>query len=170
MKSQYVRDQLRPLFPDQAAYDKFVDAVTNERTMFGTRQQVLGGSQTAARHAEDGSSILPAGASHAAHAVMHAKNGNVLGTLARAAAAVKERTHRPNPELDAAIARLLTGQTGASDGAGNALIRMASKKLPHTQNALAKLGRQLAPYAAAGAAPYGAAAGQNALAALAGGQ
>jgi hypothetical protein len=48
-----VQQQLRPLFGQQADYDKFVNSVMAERQMFQTKTPVMGGSQTATRIAED---------------------------------------------------------------------------------------------------------------------
>jgi hypothetical protein len=50
--NNYRQAQLRAIFPNA---DQLLGAAKNESTMFGTRQAVLGGSQTASRLAQDGS-------------------------------------------------------------------------------------------------------------------
>lgn len=51
--SQAARDQLRPLFPDDASFEKFMTAVNNENLMFTTKAATIGNSATAGRVAED---------------------------------------------------------------------------------------------------------------------
>ena len=105
--------------------------------MFGTRFQVLGGSQTAARMAEDGTPLTEA-AMHAAHGADHAMKGNLLGAISRGLATAKALGKREDPQLNAAIARILTG-TGP--GGGNDLLRRAAAAMPATRNHLASMMR-----------------------------
>src|SRR5260370_40076694 len=51
--NQYTQDQLRGIFPSQAAYQKFIDAATAENRMFQTRFDLLRGSQTGAGVVQD---------------------------------------------------------------------------------------------------------------------
>ena len=51
--SDWKQSQLKPLFPNTDAYNKFIGSVTAENRMFNTRQALIGGSQSAARLAED---------------------------------------------------------------------------------------------------------------------
>jgi hypothetical protein len=59
--SDYTQRQLRPLFDTQDQYDQFINSATAEGRMFGTKQKLIGGSQTAERLAEDTGSEGTAG-------------------------------------------------------------------------------------------------------------
>jgi hypothetical protein len=122
MRSAHIRMQLRPLFKSEEDFGKFVEAVTHEQNMFGTRFQVLGGSQTATRLADDGTPMTEA-AMHAAHGVDHALKGNLLAAIGRGLATAKAMGKREDPKLNAAIARILT-ETGP--GGANELLRRAA--------------------------------------------
>src|SRR5215472_9884393 len=53
IKNDWVRRQLQPIFRSGKDFDEFIDAVTDEMRMYGTKQATLGGPATAARIAED---------------------------------------------------------------------------------------------------------------------
>jgi len=107
INSQYMREQLGPLFESEAAYKRFTDSVTAEGRMFGTRFNALGGSQTAERRAEDTSPEVEAMV-HAARGVVHAKYGNALGMAAAAAKTLRALASRGDPAKNAGIADILS--------------------------------------------------------------
>lgn len=104
--TQYIRDQLRPLFESDAAYDQFINSVLAEQTMYGTKQSVMGGSQTAAREAEDHGPD-PSDLAHGAYAAASALHGGFWpSTFYHGGRALKALgLGKPNPALNAAIAK-----------------------------------------------------------------
>lgn len=107
IKNPWMRDQLRPAFKSDEAFNKFVDAVTAENTMFATRQGVLGGSQTAARVAEDANGVggdLLAKGGKAAARLFH---GDIFGAAKQAWQFYRDIGLRPNPELNEQISKIL---------------------------------------------------------------
>lgn len=146
--NQWTRDQLRPLFSSEADYRKFMDSVGAEARMFGTRYRTLGNSATAGRLAED---QIPETENYVrlARGAMDMAHGNLLGTVHHAARLASNLLARPNPELNAAIAKLLTEPL---NGGGNALRVLQgfpnagiSRPSPVTQLAVPMLLRALAP-------------------------
>lgn len=105
--NQYTQDQLRSIFPSDNAFQKFIDAATAENRMFGTKQAVLGGSQTAARLAEEGEGGSGVGP-NAIQTALDLAHGNVPGAVYAGARTVGGLVNRPDPKLNAEIARLLT--------------------------------------------------------------
>lgn len=133
IRNERNRQQLRPLFDTDEKFDKFVNAVTNERAMFETRRSVLGGSDTARRGAEDATSDLGPFID-AAHGVKHAMSGNALASLSAFMRARRDLGVRSNPKLNLEIARLLTDTTfGQSASPGtNPLQRAPVPQTPST--------------------------------------
>jgi hypothetical protein len=105
IKSEWAKQQLRPLFKSNDEFNRFIDSVTRERQMFETKRQVMGGSQTAERVAEDSRGDLLDTGLAAAEAAGHATSGNAVGTL-RALMRVWSKV-RNDPALNEAIARIL---------------------------------------------------------------
>ena len=127
--NQYTQDQLRSIFPSQAAYQKFIDAATAENRMFNTRFQLLGGSQTAGRMAEDNGAAAGA-TGHAIQAGAAAMEGApVAATLAgvRALGALL-RGGTENPQVNTAATRMLLSSDPATQ-------RMALARILAAQNA-----------------------------------
>jgi hypothetical protein len=155
INSQDMRNQIRPLFDNDADFARFVDSVFAEGRMFGTRFNALGGSQTAARRAEDTSPEIE-GLVHAARGMLHAKTGNAMGVVnalrgvREAAAAARQRKANPG------IADILTtpiDPTGA--GVRDFASHMASppnSALNATRNRLAQLSRAAGPAIGVGVA------------------
>jgi hypothetical protein len=146
--NQYTQNQLRPLFPTSDAYDNFIGAATAENRMFNTRFDLLRGSQTAGRVAED--------AGHASGAMGHAMQGAVaLGEGAPVAATLSGvRALRSlignageSPEVNAAVARMLTSTDPAANRAALASVLAA-------QNAPSRTPMVSLPLAAAMARAY----------------
>lgn len=108
----YVRAQLRPLFENDEAYTRFIDAVKAETTMFQTRGNIVGGTQTAARLAEDAGPDI-GGLAHAAHGVVGAAHGNPMAAFSFARAVDRLRP-KGNPAVNAEIARQTTDPAEAA--------------------------------------------------------
>lgn len=167
INTQYMRRQLRPLFESDTAYDRFMASVQAEARMFGTRFNALGGSQTAARRAEDTSPDLMAMV-HAARGLYQAKTGNPILAGANALRALSSLRDKEQPALMAEIADIL--KTPVAQGAvGDRLrdFKTFMSALPMTRkhmlgNALSDLTRGAGPggglalgSAAAGVVPTG---------------
>lgn len=112
--NDYLKQQLRPLFNDDASYNRFIDSATSESQMFGTKYNMLGNSRSALRLAEqahntEGTGILAPlmegataiGAGGAGGMILGGKAA--LGMLGR----VGQALNRPSPAVDAAAARIL---------------------------------------------------------------
>lgn len=107
VKNPWMRDQLKPYFKTPEDFDAFVDAVTKESKMFGTKFNVLGGSQTAKRAAEDESTenLLSAGGADLA---MQAGTGRWHSAARTALRMWRDRQDRKgNPKLNEQISRIL---------------------------------------------------------------
>jgi hypothetical protein len=107
VKNPWMRDQLKPYFKTPEDFDSFVDAVTKESKMFGTKFDVLGGSQTAKRAAEDESTenLLSAGGADLA---MQAGTGRWHSAARTALRMWRDRQdRRGNPKLNEQISRIL---------------------------------------------------------------
>lgn len=107
IKNPWMRDQLKPIFRTPADFDSFVNSVTAESRMFGTKQKVLGGSQTAERLAEDTSSenALSAGGAHLAEQIV---TGKWISAAKNAVRMWRDRQDRAgNPRLNEQIAKIL---------------------------------------------------------------
>lgn len=102
--AQWTRDQLKPLFADEATLQRFVDSVTAETTMARTGNKILGGSQTAERLAEDGS---PVSGTDIAHAGVAAARGHLGQLVDRGITMGGKVMDRINPPPNTEIARIL---------------------------------------------------------------
>lgn len=155
LNSQYMRDQLRPLFDSDDAYHRFLSSVLAERRMFETRFNALGGSQTAARTAEDATPELDA-LGHLARSVAHAKTGNAFGAGANALRAISAWRATRDPQTAVEIGNLLAAPLARPDIQArlNNFHNFLSA-LPNTQDILrrgqmANIIRGAGPIAAAG--------------------
>lgn len=147
IRNERNRRQMRPLFDTDEQFDKFVNSVTNERSMFETRRSVLGGSDTARRAAEDSGADLGPFVD-AAHGVRHALSGNVLASLSSFLRARRDLGIRSNPALNMEIAKLLTDTTFGQPGSPG-MNPLQSVPLPQMQGFL-----QRGPVNALRALPY----------------
>jgi hypothetical protein len=138
INSQYMRDQLRPLFDNNDAYERFVKSVEAEGRMFGTRYSALGNSRTAAREAEDQSPEVAALA-NAARGAGAALSHNPLNAIWSALKAGESLNALRNPAINADAARLMMSplNTPATAGRLNAL-KDFMNTLPTTRNYLAR--------------------------------
>jgi hypothetical protein len=101
----YRQQQLRPLFDTQDQYDRFMNAATAEGRMFGTKEKLIRGSQTAERLAEDSA---PEGATgHAIRAGVALAEGAPGAAGLSAMKALGAITRGESPAVNAAAARML---------------------------------------------------------------
>ena len=107
IRSEWSKGQLKPFFKTEKDYDNFVESVGIERGMFDVRQEVMKGSQTAARGAEDEQDIGKAGMS-AAHGAAQMLHGNWIGAARSAYQTMKDLGFRNDKELNDNIAKILT--------------------------------------------------------------
>ncbi len=135
--------QIRPLFDDNQSYDRFINSVVAENTMFETRFNTLKGSQTAARLGEDQSAESRA-FGNAAHGAVHLLAGNHLTGLKRIGQAIGDLAHRPDPELAKEMANYLTQPLNAQNSAGMNLLQTFSRVAPRTQNLLSSVASKTA--------------------------
>lgn len=91
--------------PDQA--QKFIDAVARKRTMFDTKNAVMGNSATAQRVIEDADNGNADLLFNGARTLSHAAGGNILGALKGAYDAKRALGLRNNPALNLEISKLL---------------------------------------------------------------
>jgi hypothetical protein len=162
VRSQHMKDQLLPLFESEAKYKDFIDSVMHEQSMFETNYQVMGNSLTAERAAEDkAAGMLPAGMAPSAKAAAALAAGRYGAAVGHAIQAVKEGRGAVNPELNAAIARILVGAAGpgAESSAGSNFLRralpLANSVANVPQGGANSLAAQLAAARAGGARPPG---------------
>jgi hypothetical protein len=102
-------EQLRPLFTDDAAFERFVGRAQSEAKMLETQARVIGGSPTAARVAEDAGGVGGVVAPLAASISGFAAGEPVLGgtQLATALGRLARLPEINAPSVNAAIARRL---------------------------------------------------------------
>lgn len=103
--NQYTQNQLRPLFDTQPDYDHFINSVTAENRMFGTRHAFIGGSQSAERLAEDAGNEGPAG--HMVRAGVAAMEGAPGAAGLSAMKALGSMSRGESPAVNSAAARIL---------------------------------------------------------------
>ena len=110
--SQAMREKMRPLFANEADYDRYLKSVLDERAMFNTKLRDVGNSATAGRQAADVEYFgrEPGKVEQAAGAAADAASRGRLG-LAKSALEwlrkAKDRTLRNDPQLTDALVRLL---------------------------------------------------------------
>lgn len=105
VRNPWMRDQLRPWFKSSEDFDHFVEAVTTESKMFETRSKVLRGSDTAARRAEDETSNSEL--SRPLQFAEQVLRGHPLAAAKNAYQMWRDLGLKPNPELNAKIAKIL---------------------------------------------------------------
>ena len=104
MKNSWTREQLRPVFKSPDEFNHFVDAVTTESKMFGVKQRILGGSQTAERVAEDTSNE---GWEKSASIIGQLLTGHAISAAKTAYKFIQDTGLRDNPEINARVAKIL---------------------------------------------------------------
>lgn len=159
IKNQWLRDQLRPVFRSEADFNAFVKSVTDESAMFGTRRNVLGGSQTAGRLAEDESAANMVSAD-GAHLAGQLATGHFMSATKTAVRLWRNaQDKRGNPKLNEQVARILFETP--IDEAGE-LGKRLTGKFPGEEsiNRLAGAARKVGRSGAVAAPAAGATAGQ----------
>jgi hypothetical protein len=109
LKNQNTRDRLQPIFRTQEEFQRYLEAVADERRMYDVNTTVLKNSPTAARMAEDFSQDLTT-AGHLAHGAANLAHGRLLRALSSGFRAGRELMFRPNHAVDEALARQLLDQ------------------------------------------------------------
>ena len=117
LNSQYMRDQLRPLFETDEAFSTFIKSIEAEGRMFNSRYDVLGNSRSAARLVEDATPELDA-LEHGVKAGMYAHAGFMPGALSRTWEAIRSLQARGDPAINEQIARILTAPLSEEGAAG----------------------------------------------------
>ena len=124
-----MKERLRAALGDDENFNKFVDAVTMERTAQESSQRILKGSPTAERVGDDASHAVDT-AAHGARAVAHALGGNPIGAVMSAMQLRQQLGLRLDPQMNAALAKLLYDpELDLTKGPGLALLRKVSKDL-----------------------------------------
>jgi hypothetical protein len=109
IKDRNTREKLRPLFDNDAEYDRFIASVETEQRMFGTLYDVLGNSKSAARWAEDAEKSNVASAIKAGHGAFQFATGRHVPGLRNIAEATKGWWRYWNaPDLNPKIADILS--------------------------------------------------------------
>lgn len=107
IKNPWMRQQLQPIFRSEADFNAFVQGVTHESQMFGTKAETLGGPQTAKRLAED-TSTENTMAAHGMHMGEQVATGKWVSAVKTAVRMWRDRQDRAgNPRLNEQIARIL---------------------------------------------------------------
>lgn len=105
--NDWTQSQIRPLFPDQASFDNFIGRIEAESRMHSTKYELLGGSPTAGRQAEDVNSLFQAigSALHTGQSAMHGNYFAVARGVSNTVRALGDL--RRDPAINAEIARLM---------------------------------------------------------------
>lgn len=101
---EYLKQQIRQMFKSPQDAEKFFDAAVSKDLQWRTATEVLGGSQTAERAAED---VSPA-ARAAGHAIASAAAGRHHGAMYHALRGAIEHVRRPKGGVGEAAADILT--------------------------------------------------------------
>ncbi len=105
--SSSIRDRIRPFFSSDEEMQRLVDGVDYEIKMARKSNEILAGSQTAQRVAED----MGVSGSDVAHAAMSAATGHYGGVLRQVASMLGKWLPKDDPEVTARIAKILTDPT-----------------------------------------------------------
>ena len=106
IRNPWMRDQIKPFFRSEGEFNAFVDSVSAENVMARTKNDLLRGSQTAERLAEDESSgaTVMAGSARIARSLVEGRFFSAISEMWRLN---RDVSKKPNPELNEAIAKLL---------------------------------------------------------------
>jgi hypothetical protein len=119
--NDYVKQQFRPLFDSDDAYNQFIQSAENENKMFQTRQQMLGNSATYRRQAQaqaqgEGGGLLGNLGQAAAALIAHEPVAG-LPAVSRAIKGIYGNLTGPNPEVNRALAQMLFNSDAPSNAA-----------------------------------------------------
>jgi hypothetical protein len=107
LKSQHMRNQLRPLFDSDDDFNKFVENVEIESGKFARKVRVTGGSQSAQRLNAD-SNLADETAAHATHAAASLLSHNPISAAKHGLRAYQNWRATGDEEVNDYIARALT--------------------------------------------------------------
>jgi len=148
--ADYLKQQLRPLFPNQDAFDQFVQHATNENRIFSNTNKLVGNSATASRMAEDN-----AGGGHGGGALANLAAGSAalfsepfasLPMIARGLAMLRGAGENTNPAVRAQAARMVFNADPAQNAQTLAQIMARPPNIvPAISNPLAMMGGSLYP-------------------------
>lgn len=156
INNNWMKKQLKPLFRSDDEFKSFVDSVSNERKMFGTRREVLGGSQTQFRNVEDQSNQGDT-IGHIADIGHKIATQNVLGAIRGVWRFYRDRGLRPDHAVNEEIAKILF--TPNLPSSGEAAQRLSGRYQPPARPPIPSQTLDLvegAPYASAIASTLGA--------------
>ena len=109
--ADYLKQQLRPLFPSQDAYDRFVQHAGNENLIFSNTNKLIGNSLTAGRMAEDHAGGHGAGGAlanlAAGSAALLTEPWASLPMIGRGLAMLRGAGENTNPAVRAQAARMV---------------------------------------------------------------
>jgi hypothetical protein len=112
--NDYLKQQLRPLFTDDAAYNHFIDSATAESQMFATKTDMIGNSRSAYRlaeqaHSAQGTGILAPLIEGAAAAGAGGAGGVILGGKAAIGltSQLANYINQASPAVKAAMSKIL---------------------------------------------------------------
>jgi hypothetical protein len=125
--NDYMRDQLRAVFGNDADYDRFVNAVDAENRMFRRASKALSGSQTAERVAEDATPLEKGVAvAHGVQGTSELAHGWLPGAIYHLGRAYERFAPKADPITEAAIARHLVSPPDALIGALRGVLPVGS--------------------------------------------
>lgn len=164
LNSPYAVQQIKPFFKSTDDFNKFVDAVTNERLMAESFTKMAKGSQTAERRMEDTADTSESALATGAKMLKKAMIGDFFHIAAEGWRIARDAKSKPDPELDSAIAKILFAPDIFQTDLGK---RLAQGMQPIRGNKLIDFAKMLkatsgSPITAAGATS-GLQSGQNAL-------
>jgi hypothetical protein len=137
--------RLLPLFENKAKYQRFVDSVLAEDTMFRTDAEVTRGSKTAARQMEDETHPAVEHAANALSVLGKAKAGNLVGAGIRAAEIVGNQATKLSPDMVRELTDILTTPISDANSHAARLLRDHHAVAPGTRNFLSQVRNRLAP-------------------------
>lgn len=151
IRNPWMRDQMRPFFKSDEEFNKFVDAVSAENVMAKTKNELLRGSQTAERLAED----QDEGASKMAGGARIAKSlfeGRFFSAVSEMWRLHRDVSRKPDPALNEAIAKILFSPDISQTEIGQRLLKVPEGQTGNYLAGAAQVMGNVATPAAAAAA------------------
>lgn len=136
-KNDWVRRQLRPLFPDETTANRFFDQLAAEATMFERKQKFIGNSLTEERAVEDTHMMGDAGY-YGIHAMQNFARGDYSWGFINVLRALSRIKGKVNPETEAEIAKILFSPLSQrpKPSAGMKFLMDYGMRFPNTRNML----------------------------------
>lgn len=152
INSEWSKKLMRPFFKTDKDFNAFVESVTNENTMAQTKNELVRGSQTAERHAEDQSAenLAMQGGYHVAKALVKAPFSpyHYFQAAVDAYRLWRDLGVKPEPKINEAIAKILFSSDAPESDLAKRLLQPPSP----TTNYLAPLAGATEQYATPAAA------------------